>query len=146
MTPKHPQKYSIVVVSTTAHYLGAKRSFWGEEKGETSLKLLILIPDIVWFLTLNSYNLAKFCPISPSSTSFENYKARRTFLDHFWSSKLPNQTENSTGKGATLSCHNCILTEFTNMVPDNVRSLFWLFYLHLPSKDINTSSPSWLTN
>ena len=83
MTPKQPQKNSVVVISTTAHYLGAKRSFWGEEKGETSLKLLILIPDIVWFLTLNSKNLGKFGPISLSSTSFENYKARQTFLDHF---------------------------------------------------------------
>ena len=137
MTPKHAQQYSIVVVSTTVHYLGALRWFWGDEKGKTSPKLLILIPEIAWFLTLNSYNLAKFCPISPSSTSFENYKAWQTFLDHFWRSKLQNKTENSTRKGATLCCHNCILTEFTKSVPDNVRGLFWPFHLYRTSKYFN---------
>ena len=50
MTPKHPQQYSIVVVSSTVYYLGAFRSFWGEERGETRPKLLILITDIAWFL------------------------------------------------------------------------------------------------
>jgi len=49
MTPKQPQQYSIVVVSTTVYYLGAFRSFWGEERGETRSKLLILITDIAWF-------------------------------------------------------------------------------------------------
>ena len=49
MTPKYPQQYSIVVVSTTVYYLGAFRSFWGEERGETRSKLLILITDIAWF-------------------------------------------------------------------------------------------------
>ena len=46
---KHPQQYSIVVVSTTVQYLGPFRSFLGEERGETSPKLLILITDIAWF-------------------------------------------------------------------------------------------------
>ena len=49
MTPKCPQQYSIVVVSTTVYYLGAFRSFWGEERGETRSKLLIFITDIAWF-------------------------------------------------------------------------------------------------
>ena len=48
MTPKHPQQYSIVVVSTTV-YLGVFSSFWVEERGETRPKLLILITDIAWF-------------------------------------------------------------------------------------------------
>jgi len=34
-------------------------------------------------------------------------------------------------KGATLCCHNCILTEVTNMVPDNDWSLFWWIYWYL---------------
>ena len=75
-----------------------------------------------WILTSNSHNLAKFCPISPPSTSFENYKARQTFLDHFWRPKLPNKTKNLTEKGAILCCRNCILADFTNTVPDNDRS------------------------
>ena len=50
MTPKHPQQYSIVVVSTTVHYLGALRSFLGEERVETSPKLLIWITYVAWFL------------------------------------------------------------------------------------------------
>ena len=50
MTPKQPQQYSIVVVLTTVHYLGAFRSFLGEEMVETSPKLLIWIPYVAWFL------------------------------------------------------------------------------------------------
>ena len=50
MTPKQPQQYSIVVVSTTVHYLGAFRSFLGEERVETSPKLLIWITYVAWFL------------------------------------------------------------------------------------------------
>ena len=46
MTPKQPQQYSIVVVRTTVHYLGAFRSFLGEEMVETSPKLLIWIPYV----------------------------------------------------------------------------------------------------
>ena len=42
MTPKQPQQYSIVVVSTTVHYLGVFRSFLGEERVETSPKLFNL--------------------------------------------------------------------------------------------------------
>ena len=49
MTPKQPQQYSIVVVSTTVHYLGAFRSFLGEEWGETRPELLISVTDIAWF-------------------------------------------------------------------------------------------------
>ena len=49
MTLKHPQQYSIVVVSTTVYYFGAFRSFWGEEWGETRPKLLFLITDVLWF-------------------------------------------------------------------------------------------------
>ena len=78
--------------STISHYLGAIRTILGEERGETSPKLLIWITYVAWFLNFNSHNLAKFCPISPSSTSFENYKAWQTFLDHFWKPKLPNKT------------------------------------------------------
>ena len=98
------------------------------------------------FLTLNRDNLAKCCPISPSSTSFENYKARPTFLDNFWVPQLPNQTQNLTGKGVTLYCHNCILSEFTNMLPDNLRSSFWPNLLHLPSYIISMSGPSQFSN
>ena len=61
MTPKHHQKYSIDMVSTTVYYLGAFRSFWGEERGETRPKLSIWITDIAFFFTLYSHNLAKFC-------------------------------------------------------------------------------------
>ena len=50
MTTKQPQQYSIVVVSTTVHYLGALRSFLGEERVETSPKLLIWITYVAWFL------------------------------------------------------------------------------------------------
>ena len=50
MTPKQPQQYSIVVVSTTVHYLGAFRSFLVEESVETSPKLLIWITYVAWFL------------------------------------------------------------------------------------------------
>jgi len=49
MTPKQPQQYSIVVVSTTVNYLGAFMSFLGEENGVTRQKFLILITDIAWF-------------------------------------------------------------------------------------------------
>ena len=95
-----------------------------------------------WFLTLNSHNLVKFWPISPSSTSFENYKARQTFLDHFWRPNLPNKTENLIKKGAILCCRNCILSEFTNMLPDNARSCFWSNLWDFPFKFIITLSPS----
>ena len=50
MTPKQPQQYSVVVVSTTVHYLGALRSFLGEERVETSPKLSIWITYVAWFL------------------------------------------------------------------------------------------------
>ena len=54
MTPKHAQQYSIVVVSTTVHYLGAIRSFWGDEKGETSpsvfTKINFDVMQIFWNL------------------------------------------------------------------------------------------------
>ena len=49
MTLKHPQQYSIVMVSTTVNYLGAFMSFLGEENGVTKQKFLLLITDIAWF-------------------------------------------------------------------------------------------------
>ena len=146
MTTKWPQQYSMVVVSTTGHYLGAIRTILGEERGKTSPKFLILRTDIALFLTLNSHNLARFGPFSPSSTSFENYKARPTFLDHFWMPELPNQTQNLTGKGVTLCCHNCILSEFTNVLPDNLRGCLWQNLLFRSSFNISMSSVGVFTN
>ena len=48
MTPKQPQQYSIVVVSTTVYFLGALMSFSGEERGEIRPKLFILITNKAW--------------------------------------------------------------------------------------------------
>ena len=58
MTPNQPQQYSIILASTTIHYLGAFRSFLGEERVETSPKLFnwdnlysmvfILLTAITW--------------------------------------------------------------------------------------------------
>ena len=49
MNHKPPQQYSIFVVSTTVHYLGVFRSFLGEERVETSPKLLIWWTYMAWF-------------------------------------------------------------------------------------------------
>ena len=144
--PNDPNSTLWLWSSTTGHYLGAIRTILGEEGVETSPKVLILRTDIALLLTFNSYNLTWFGPFSPSSTSFENYKARPTFLDHFWMPELPNQTQNLTGKGVTLCCHNCILSEFTNVLPDNLRGYLWPNLLYRSSFNISMSSLSVLTN
>ena len=143
--PKWPQNDSqttpTVLYSCGQYYctlFGGIQVIFGWRKGRNQPKTLNLVNlHSMVFLTSNIHNSAKF--------SFENYKARQTFLDHFWKPKLPNKTQNFDLKGVTLCCHNCNLTEFTNMLPTNVRSSIWQFWAYLQARLVISSRLGVLT-